>query len=65
MSHTGSSTRGSSCLVVVAESVAVLHCVTNIGVANLLPVAIYYFVLYLVYGPPRILTSYQCFLVVL
>ena len=32
------------------------------GVTTLLPVAVYYFVLYFVYGPPGILAPYQSFL---
>ena len=46
VSHTGSSPWSSSCLAVVTESIAVLHWVTNMSVVNLLPVTIYYFVLY-------------------
>ena len=51
MSHTGSSPRGDNCLAVVPASIAVLHCIANVGVTTILPVAIYYSVLYLIYGP--------------
>ena len=39
-----------------------LSCVTNMVVTIILPVAIYYFILYFVYGPPWTLAPYQSFL---
>ena len=46
VSHTGSSPKGSSCLVVTVGSIGVLQCVSNMVVTIIPPVAIYYFVLY-------------------
>ena len=62
VSHTGSSPGGGGCLVVTAGGTGVLRCVTNMVCTIFLPVAIYYFILYVVYGPPRILALYQSFL---
>ena len=62
VSHTRSSLGGGGCLMVTAGGIGVLGCATNMGVTTLLPVAIYHFIWYFVYGPPGILAPYQSFL---
>ena len=61
VSHTGSSPRGGGWLFVTAGGTGVLRCVTNMVCTIILPVAIYYIVLYFVYDPPRIPAPYQSF----